>query len=54
MSDAEALMWRLDKDPALTGTFGNLTILDRAPDFDQLRRRLDRASVVIQIGRAHV
>ena len=47
MSDAEALMWRLDKDPALTGTYGNLTILDRAPDFDRVRRRLDRAAQVI-------
>jgi len=47
MSDAEALMWRLDKDPALTGTYGNLTILDRAPDFARVRRRLDRAAQVI-------
>lgn len=47
MSDAEALMWRLDKDPALTGTYGNLTILDRPPDFDRVRRRLERAAQVI-------
>ena len=47
MSDAEALMWRLDKDPALTGTYGNLTIVDRAPDFDRMRRRLERAATII-------
>lgn len=47
MSDAEALMWRLDKDPALTGTFGNLSIIDRAPDMERLRRRLERASIAI-------
>lgn len=47
MSDAEALMWRIDKDPALTGTFGNLSIIDRAPDMDRLRRRLERASIAI-------
>jgi len=43
MTDAEGLMWRLDRDPALTGTFGNLAIVDRTPDFDRLRRRLDHA-----------
>jgi choline dehydrogenase-like flavoprotein len=32
MSDAEGLMWRLDKDPYLTSTFSNLSLLDRAPD----------------------
>lgn len=47
MSDAEALMWRLDKDPYLSSTFGNLSILDRAPDFDRLRRRMERAAVAI-------
>lgn len=47
MTDAEGLMWRLDKDPSLSSTFGNITILDRAPDFDALRRRLDRATVVV-------
>ena len=28
MSDAEALMWRAEKDPFLTSTFANITILD--------------------------
>ena len=43
MSDAEGLMWRLEKDPYLSSTFANVTILDRKPDFDQLRRRMERA-----------
>jgi len=47
MSDAEALMWRLDKDPFLSSTFANLSLLDRAPDFDRLRRRMERAAVAI-------
>ena len=47
MSDAEALMWRLDKDPYLSSTFANISILDRAPDFDRLRRRMERAAVAI-------
>jgi diacylglycerol O-acyltransferase / wax synthase len=45
MSDAEGLMWRLEKDPYLSSTFGTVTILDRAPDFDALRRRMERAVV---------
>ena len=32
MSDAEGLMWRLEKDPHLSSAFANVTILDRAPD----------------------
>ncbi len=40
-------MWRLDKDPYLSSTFANLSVLDRAPDFDRLRRRMERACVAI-------
>jgi len=47
MSDAEGMMWRLEKDPYLSSTFANLSILDRAPDFDRLRRRMERATVAI-------
>ena len=47
MSDAEGLMWRLEKDPHLSSTFGTVTLLDRAPDFDSLRRRMERAVVAI-------
>lgn len=45
MSDAEGLMWRLDKDPHLSSNIGTVTILDRAPDFDLFRRRLIGASL---------
>ncbi len=47
MSDAEALMWRIDKDPYLASTFANLSVLDRSPDFDRLRRRMERATHAI-------
>jgi diacylglycerol O-acyltransferase len=47
MSDAEALMWRIDKDPYLSSTFANLSVLDRSPDFDRLRRRMERATFAI-------
>ena len=47
MSDAEGLMWRLEKDPHLSSTFANVTILDRPPDFDRLLRRLERATYAV-------
>ena len=43
MSDLEALMWNLDKDPHLTSVFANVTVLDCAPDREYLRRKLSRA-----------
>ncbi len=51
MSDAEGLMWRLEKDPHLSSTFANVTILDRPPDFEQLLRRMERA--VYAVPRLH-
>ncbi len=47
MSDAEGLMWRLEKDPHLSSTFANVTVLDKAPDFDRLLRRLERATYAV-------
>jgi WS/DGAT/MGAT family acyltransferase len=42
MSDAEALMWNLEKDPLLDSSFGTVTLLDRVPDPDRMRRRVLR------------
>jgi len=47
MSDAEGLMWRLEKDPHLSSTFGTVMLLDRAPDFDSIRRRMERTALAI-------
>jgi diacylglycerol O-acyltransferase / wax synthase len=47
MSDAEAIMWAVEKDPALRSDFCNLTILDRAPDEKRLRATVQRALVAI-------
>ena len=47
MSDAEGLMWRLEKDPYLTSTFGTVSILDRPPDFERLRARMARAVLAV-------
>jgi diacylglycerol O-acyltransferase / wax synthase len=40
MTDVEALMWNLEKDPRLSSSIASLTILDRPPDRDRLRSRL--------------
>ena len=47
MSEAESLMWRLEKDPYLSSTVANITVLDRRADFARFRHRLDRASRVV-------
>ena len=44
LSDVEQLMWRLEADPRLSSTFANVTILDRPPDVDRLRRRMERVA----------
>lgn len=51
MSDVEALMWNVEKDPHLDPTFGSVTILDGRPDLERLRRRLVR--MVERIPRLH-
>ncbi len=40
-------MWVLDSDPRLASAFANLTILDRAPDRDELRTRMLAATTVV-------
>ena len=47
MSEAESLMWRLEKDPYLSSTVANITVLDTAVDFDRFRCRLERASRIV-------
>jgi WS/DGAT/MGAT family acyltransferase len=43
MSDVEALMWNLEKDPHLSASIANVTLLDQTPDPDRLRARLTQA-----------
>jgi WS/DGAT/MGAT family acyltransferase len=47
MSEAENMMWRLEKDPYLSSTVANITVLDTAVDFDRFRFRLERASRIV-------
>lgn len=43
MTDAEGLMWRLEKDPHLSSSFCLVSLLDRSPDVEALRQRMDDA-----------
>ena len=47
MSDAEGRMWRMEKDPHLSSTFANVTVLDRKPDFERLVRRMEHATWIV-------
>jgi diacylglycerol O-acyltransferase / wax synthase len=49
MSDNEALMWNLEKDPALSSWFASITLLDTTPSVELLRSRL--AVAVAEIPR---
>lgn len=51
MSDAEALMWKAERDPVLRSSFLTITICDKLLDFDRFRRRMD--IVVDAIPRLH-
>ncbi len=47
MSDADALMWSIEKDPLLRSTITFVTFLDQAPDRERFTRVMDRASRVV-------
>ena len=44
LSDTEALMWSIERDPVLRSSFLNVTFLDRPPDVDRFRRRMGHAA----------
>src|SRR5436190_4571435 len=44
MSDADALMWTIEKDPLLRSTITAVAILDRSPDRQRLIDSVDRAT----------
>jgi WS/DGAT/MGAT family acyltransferase len=43
MSDSDALMWGIERDPVLRSTIAGAWLLDRAPDRARLRERAERA-----------
>jgi diacylglycerol O-acyltransferase len=47
MSDSDALMWNVEKDPTLRSTVVTVLTLDRSPDWDALVERVDRGSRLI-------
>lgn len=47
MTDVEAMMWNIEKDPFLSSTFGSVTLLDAVPDHERFRRRLIRMAAKI-------
>ena len=47
MSDVEALMWNLEKDPHLSSSVANVTVFDVAPDPERLRARMERAVTMV-------
>ncbi len=44
LTDTEAIMWSLERDPILRSTFLNVTFLDQAPDVERFRRRMAKAT----------
>jgi WS/DGAT/MGAT family acyltransferase len=47
MSDEDALMWHIEKDPILRSTILAVAVFDRPPEWRRLRARVDRATRVI-------
>ncbi|MDQ1510359.1 MAG: hypothetical protein QOG50_2203, partial [Actinomycetota bacterium] len=47
MSDTEAIMWAVEKDPALRSDFCNLTVLGGVPSAERMRNTMARAVAAI-------
>src|SRR6476659_2782243 len=47
MSDEDALMWNIEKDPILRSTILAVAIFDRPPDWNTLRDRLARTTRLV-------
>src|SRR5258708_10565707 len=47
MSDTEAIMWAVEKDPALRSDFCNLTILEHIPSDERMKHTMARAVAAI-------
>lgn len=46
LNASDAVLWTIERDPSLRTTIVAIAVLDRAPDWERLRRRLVEASVV--------
>lgn len=47
LSDSDAIVWIVERDPALRSTIIGLALLDRVPDFDDLRVRVERTTRLV-------
>jgi len=47
MSDTEAIMWAVEKDPALRSDYCNLTVLEHVPEDDRMSQTIARAVAAI-------
>ena len=47
MSDSDALMWNIEKDPLLRSTIVTVLLLDQAPDWDRLVDKIERGTWLI-------
>ncbi len=54
MSDSDALMWNIEKDPLLRSTIAVVWLLDRAPDRARFEAKIERATRTIPRLRQHV
>jgi diacylglycerol O-acyltransferase / wax synthase len=53
MSDSDALMWSIEKDPLLRSTIVAVAVLDQAPDHARLMERIHRSTLLIPRLRQH-
>lgn len=54
MSDSDALMWNIEKDPVLRSTITAITVLDQTPDHARLLDRIERGSRLVPRMRQRV
>ncbi len=54
MSDSDALMWNIEKDPLLRSTIVTVLFFDRTPDWDAIVKRVDRGTWLIPRMRQRV
>jgi WS/DGAT/MGAT family acyltransferase len=54
MTDTDALMWTIEKDPLLRSTITAVLVLDRAPDEKRLRHLLERGTRMVPRMRQRV
>ncbi|MGH9024529.1 MAG: wax ester/triacylglycerol synthase domain-containing protein, partial [Acidimicrobiia bacterium] len=47
MSDSDALLWNVERDPLLRSTIVTVALLDRSPDWDRLRAKIERGTRLI-------